>query len=160
MRLSLPKHAVCTWPLKCVVRNNLKASFFEVLAFCFVLIHRLYPINRHQKRMTVMYRKQWSICLDGNLGLEGSWWKRSESLWCVDIALKTEHKHWVNTNALYLCLWTNELGVLWKMDSSVSHGLISAAGFGVACFEVIPSCLSLKSFRFNNLIVRIKCFRS
>lgn len=77
----------------CCKEHHSKNIICEVLPFCFVLIYRLCQINRHQKRMTVLYRKQWSICLDGNLSLTGSWWESSETIishWCVDIALKTD----------------------------------------------------------------------
>lgn len=100
-------------------KNNLFLFFF---VFCFfVLIYRLYQINRHQKRMTVLYRKQWSICLDGNVSLMGSWWKSSETIishWCVDIALKTDTGvFWAQLlseykSTLSLRLRTNWLNVL------------------------------------------------
>lgn len=142
-----------------------------MLLFCFVLIYRLCQINRHQKRMTVLYRKQWSICLDGNLSLTGSWWKSSETIishWCVDIALKTDIGFfWAQLlseykSTLSLRLRTNWLTCCFTEDGllSVSLGPLSAAGFEVVCFGVSPSSLSSKSYRFSNLIVSIKCFRS
>lgn len=138
-------------------------SFF----FFFFLIYRLCQINRHQKRMTVLYRKQWSICLDGNLSLTASWWKSSwdhqQPLMCWHCSKKltlgfSGHGHWVNTKALYLYVCgLFDIACSFAEDGllSVSLGLLSAAGFGVG-----PLSLSSKSYRFNNLIVCIKCFRS
>lgn len=135
----------------CCKEQHFKSIICEVPPFCFVLIYRLCQINRRQKRMTVLYRKQWSICLDGNLSLTGSWWKSSEtinSLWCVDIALKNWHwvflstiiewiqKHFISTFADCLTL----RALLLKMDSWVFH----LDCFQLLGLELVPQVCPLK----------------